>query len=156
MKRFIVWIIILMLVVPAGMAEETGPVEERPVLYSMSSNLRGRIRPGKDHAVVVTFDMWAPLQPTGKVSEDHSWVEILTAESDRVWVNVNYLTERKYVFNVYTLWDEGIKIRSRPGNGKVTGTARKGQILEITNVVMGYGKCSKGWVDLDYFIEDCE
>lgn len=64
--------------------------------------------------------------------------------------------QRREVIHVYTLWDEGIKIRSKPGEGKVTGIARKNQVLEITQVVMGYGRCDKGWVDLEYFIEDCE
>ena len=60
------------------------------------------------------------------------------------------------MIHVYTLWEEGIRIRSKPGKGRVTGRARKDQILEITQIVLGYGKCSRGWVDLSYFIEECE
>ena len=150
MKRLIAWIIILMLVIPAAFADE------ETVLYTMSKNLQGRIRPGKKYESLVSFDIWTQLYPTGRLSDDRMWVEVRTIEGDLVWCSINYLTERIDVIHVYTLWESGVKIRSRPGGGKVTGIARKEQVLEITNVVMGYGKCSKGWVELDYFIEDYE
>lgn len=130
--------------------------EERNDLYVMTKSLNGRIRPGKRYQVVTSFELMTPLHPTGRFSSDRKWVEIETAENELVWCNIDYLTERMDIFHVYTLWDEGVKIRSKPGDGKVVGMARKNQVLEITQVVMGYGKCSKGWVDLSYFIEDCE
>ena len=130
--------------------------EEYPILYSMSKNLQGRIRPGKKYEALVSFDLWTRLHPTGRTSDDRMWVEVRSDEGDLVWCNANYLTETINVLHVYTLWDEGVKIRSKPGNGKVTGVARKEQVLEITNVVMGYGKCEKGWVEMDYFIIDCD
>lgn len=130
--------------------------EEYPVLYAMSKSLQGRIRPGKKYEALVSFDMWTQLYPTGRVSEDRMWIEVRSTEGDLVWCNVNYLTETMNVLHVYTLWEDGVKIRSRPGGGKVTGTAKREQVLEITQVVMGYGKCSKGWIDMEYFIIDCE
>lgn len=152
---FIITFVALISIVAGASCEEEE--QEKPaLLYVMSDGLRGRIRPGKKFASVCVFDMWTPLEPTGRMSEDHLWVEIETAENDLVWCHIDYVTERREVIHVYTLWDEGVKIRQRPGYGKVTGTARKGQVLEITQVVMGYGKCSKGWVDLEYFIEDCD
>lgn len=150
MKKILVWIIILMLAVPAFADEEY------PVLYSMSKSLQGRIRPGKQYEALVSFDLWTQLYPTGRTSDDRMWIEVRSVEGDLVWCNANYLTETMNVLHVYTLWDEGVKIRSKPGNGKATGIARKEQILEITQVVMGYGKCSKGWVEMDYFIIDCD
>lgn len=152
MKRIIAWIIILMLVIPGALAEEEE--EEIPTLYSMSKNLQGRIRPGKKYEALTSFDMWTPLKPTGRMSEDRMWVEIRTWEDDLVWCNINYLTETQKVLHVYTLWESGVKIRSAPGGGRVTGTARREQMLEITQVVLGYGRCSKGWIELDYFIID--
>lgn len=129
--------------------------EENP-LYVMCKDLQGRIRPGKRYEALVSFDMWTPLNPTGRISDDRQWVEVRTAEGDLVWCNINYLTETRNMLRIYTLWDEGVKIRSKPGGGKVTGIARKEQVLDITQVVMGYGRCSKGWVEMDYFIIDCE
>ena len=131
--------------------------EEEPVyLYVMAKSLNGRIRPGKRYQTIVEFEMDTPLVPTGRWSKDHMWVEVVSAENDYVWCNVNYLTERREVIHVYSLNSGRIKIRKAPGHGRVTGYAREGEVLEITQVVMGYGKCSKGWVDLSYFIEDCE
>ena len=132
MKRILVWIIILVLMAPA-ISEEVKP----DLVYVMSDGLRGRIRPGKKYASSVVFDRWTPLQPTGRMSQDHLWIEIETSENDLVWCHVDYLTERRDVIHVYTLWDEGVKLRQRPGYGKTTGTAKKNQVLEITQVLMG-------------------
>lgn len=125
-------------------------------LYVMSDSLRGRIRPGKKYHTVVEFDYGTPLTPTGRWSKDHQWLEIVSAENDLVWCSINYLTERKEVIHVFSLNDQRIAIRKCPGYGKVTGYVCKGQILEITQVIMGYGRCDKGWIDLSYFIEDCD
>lgn len=138
------------------MAAVSALAEENPTLYVMCKDLQGRIRPGKRYEALVSFDMWTPLNPTGRISDDRQWVEVRTAEGDLVWCNINYLTETRNMLRIYTLWDEGVKIRSKPGGGKVTGIARKEQVLDITQVVMGYGRCSKGWVEMDYFIIDCE
>lgn len=153
MKKLIAVLCILCFLIPAVYA--CGE-EERIVLYSMSKNLQGRIRPGKKYEAVTSFDMWTPVYPTGRMSDDRMWVEVRTTESDLVWCSINYLTETRDVLHVYTLWESGVKIRSKPGAGKVTGTARREQVLEITQVVMGYGKCNKGWIEMDYFIIDCE
>lgn len=152
-KKAIVILCALCIMMPVlSVCEE---VEYQP-LYVMCKDLQGRIRPGKKYEVLMHFDMWTQLQPTGRMSDDRQWVEVITSESDLVWCNVNYLTETRNLLHVYTLWEDGVKIRSRPGSGKVTGTARKEKVLDITQVVMGYGKCSKGWVDMEYFIIDCE
>jgi len=137
-------------------AEEDEEEPEYAPLYVMTKSLNGRSRPGKKYPTIVEFEMWTPLQTTGRMSRDHQWIEIRSTEGDVVWCNVNYLSERTDLFYIYTLNRQPIKIRKNPGCGKVTGYAKKEQRLEITQVVMGYGKCSKGWVDLSYFIEDCD
>ena len=147
---------ILCVLIVVIMAMHVSGGEEYQPLYVMCKDLHGRIRPGKKYDSIVSFDMWTELEPTGRMSDDRQWVEVITAETDRVWCNINYLTETKNVLRVYTLWEEGVKIRSRPGSGKVIGIARREQALDITQVIMGYGKCSKGWVEMDYFIIDCE
>ena len=157
--KLIIYIIVTVIIVSCTLfvLSDLGLAEEQlDKLYIMSKSLNGRIRPGKKYHAVVTFEYGIPLTPTGRWSRDHQWVEIETAENDLVWCNVNYLTERREVIHVYTLNDQKIAIRKSPGYGKVTGYAKKEQVLEITQVVMGYGRCSKGWVDLSYFIEDCE
>lgn len=138
----------------AGLAEEAEEIELQP-LYVMTKVLYGRIRPGKKYQAVCQFELGTPIMPTGRVSQDHLWIEICSAENDIVWCHIDYLSETKEVIRVFTLNDK-IKIRKYPGIGKVTGYAKKGQIIEITQVVMGYGKCSRGWVDLSYFLIDCE
>ena len=130
--------------------------QEESGLYVITKSLYGRIRPGKKYQALCEFEYGAKLHPTGRMSADHMWIEIESAENYIVWCSVDYLTERNDVFYVYSLNDERIRIRKHPGAGKVTGYARKEEVLEITQVVMGYGRCVKGWVDLSYFIEDCE
>ena len=46
-----------------------------------------------------------------------------------------------------------IKIRSRPVKGKITGYLKKGKAIEIQLVVLGWGKCEKGWIDMDLLEE---
>ena len=157
MKRLLALLIALICLFSIGYAEEEEEIiQEEPRLYVMTKLLYGRIRPGKKYDAICEFEIGTPLEPTGRISKDHCWVEIKTAEDELVWCNVEYLTERMDVFHVFSLNDEAIKIRKHPGMGKVTGYARKEKVLEITQVVMGYGKCEKGWIDLSYFIEDCE
>jgi len=139
-----------------GIAEEAEEEPEYAPLYVMTKTLNGRMRPNKKSQAIVEFEMMTPLQPTGRMSRDRQWVEIRSAEGDVVWCSINYLSERTDVFYVYHLHKEKIKIRKSPGYGRITGYAKKEQRLEITQVIMGYGKCEKGWIDLSYFIEDCE
>lgn len=153
MRKVFAVMLSLLCLFSVGCAEEK---EEPTPLYVMTKSLNGRIRPGKKYQTVCEFELGTPLTPTGRMSEDHMWVEVVSAENDYVWCCVDYLTERKDVFHVYSLGEQPIKIRKRPGAGKVTGYAKCEQVLEITQVVMGYGRCSKGWVDLSYFIEDYE
>ena len=152
------FVIIMVHFVNVSKAEEEIDNEEPQYapLYVMTKVLNGRTRPGKKYPALVDFEMWTPLQPTGRMSRDHQWIEIRSTEGDVVWCSINYLSERTDVFYVYHLHKDRIKIRKYPGSGKVTGYAKKEQRLEITQVVMGYGKCNKGWIDLSYFIEDCE
>ena len=46
-----------------------------------------------------------------------------------------------------------IKIRSHPVNGKIRGYLKRGKTAEITQTVLGWGRCSKGWIDLNYVTE---
>ena len=153
MKKAILFVLLFSLLVGFGAAEES---EELRPMQIIANQLNGRARPSKKSMVEVVFDHDEKLSPTGKWSADHKWVEVFGGEGGTVWCSVNYLNERKDVFTVYSLNPGKIRIRKYPGAGKVTGSVRKGQKLEITQVVMGYGKCKRGWVDLSYFIEEEE
>ena len=152
MKKSFILGIVLVFLCGFGVSEEEGP--DLNPLYIMANQLNGRARPNKKSTIEARFDHDDEVFPTGKWSADRQWVEVFGGETGTVWCSVDYLTERDEVFTVYSLNKGGIRIRSKPGAGKVTGTIRKEQRVEITQVVMGYGKCKKGWVDLSYFIEE--
>lgn len=158
MKRKLIIVLCMLcaaLVSLSAYGEETEEETFQP-LYVICKELKGRIRPGKKYEAIVSFEMWTQLMPTGRMSKDRQWVEVMTAEGDLVWCSINYLSETTELLHVYNLWDEGVRIREKPGCGRVTGIAKKEQILDITQIVMGYGKCDRGWIDMDYFIIDCE
>ena len=106
MKRAIAMILAAVLLMGTAWAEEE--TEPAP-LYVMAGRLFGRIRPGKNHAVIAEFDMGTKLKPTGRMSKDHKWIEIETMENELCWCSVDYLTEREDVFHVYTL-NDSVKI----------------------------------------------
>lgn len=77
-----------------------------------------------------------------------------SAEWQAVWVHIGYFSE--YLVSGYTAVNlnyDKVKIRSRPYDGRVTGYLKKGEEIEILQVVMGWGKTSKGWIDLYYLQE---
>jgi len=149
MKRALTVLLILSLFAGVGAAEE-----DLNAVHVTAHQLNGRVRPSKKSMVELVFDHNDSLSPTGKWSADHKWVEIIGGENGTVWCSVEYLSERDDVFTVYSLNPGKIRIRSQPGAGKVTGSVKKEQRIEITQVVMGYGRCKRGWVDLSYFIEE--
>ena len=128
-------------------------IEHNKVIVIVDS-LNGRFRPSKSSPVLAEYTFLDELTPTGKWSKDHQWIEIYHPEEGELWVNINYISERLDIFEVYTLNDQPIKVRSKPEVGKVKKYLKKDQHVEITQVVMGYGRCEYGWLDLGYFIEE--
>ena len=123
-------------------------------LIVIVDTLNGRFRPDKKSPVLAEYEFLDELTPTGKWSKDRMWVEVTHPEEKTVWININYVSERLDVFEVYTLNDQPIKVRSKPEVGKVKKYLHKDEHVEITQVVMGYGRCGWGWLDLGYFIEE--
>ena len=123
-------------------------------LYVTGSNLNCRMAPDRHSYVVTELEKGQEIQSTGRWSKDHKWVEIFHPEYGNLWCSCQYLTERTDIFTAETLWDEPIKIRKQPVNGKVTGKLKKGRTIEITQVIFGWGRCKQGWIDLSYCIED--
>lgn len=117
------------------------------------SNLNCRMAPNKHSYIVTELEKGQEIQLTGRWSKDRRWVEIEHCEYGRLWCDYHYLTERTDSFIVETLCDDPVKIRKQVFNGKVKGYLRKNKTLEITQVVLGWGKCSQGWIDLEYCIE---
>lgn len=115
--------------------------------------LNGRANPRKTSFIEAKFDQGDILQATGDWSEDHHWIEVVGGETGTVWVYADYVSERKKIFTVVNKNYKTVKIRSRPVDGRVIGYVKKGRKIEITQVVLGWGKCKTGWVDL-YYLEE--
>ena len=145
-----VLIMISVLMHNAGLAEE----QEYNPLYVVADVLNGRAHPTKKSPVEAIFDYGDKLIPTGKISRDKEWVEVAGGESGTVWVHVNYVSERFTEFTAVNLNNGRIKIRSKIDGGKLKGYVKHGKMIEVDRVVLGWGHTSKGWIDLDYFIEE--
>lgn len=94
------------------------------------------------------------LQPTGEWSKTYKWIEVYGGECEKAWVDIRYVSERTEEFVVINLWHNKVKIRKDPVNGKVVGYLRKNKELWIDQVVLGWGHCSKGWIDLSLVYEE--
>lgn len=151
MKRIWILLIIMLMAVSHAYSEETVLT-----LTVTGSNLNCRMAANKHSYVVTELEKGQEIPSTGRWSKNHRWVEIDHPEFGRLWCSYEFLTERTDSFSVETLWDEPIKIRKQPVNGRVTGYLRKGKTIEITQVILGWGKCAKGWIDLEYCIETGE
>ena len=127
----------------------------RPV-YSLAELLNGRRAPKKSAKDIAWFLYGSEIERTGRWSQDHCWVEVYGGEDGVCWVNVNYISERMECFEVCNENNDTVKIREHPGAGRVKGYARHGDKLLITQVIGCYGRCDRGWVDLDYFVEEVE
>lgn len=128
--------------------------EEYKDLYVTADVLNGRAWPTKKASIEAIFDYGDKLKPTGRWSKNFEWVEVEAGESGTVWVHYKYVSERVLPFEVKNESNGKIKIRNKPGGkGKVRGYIKNGKTVEIDRAVLGWGHCSKGWVDLDYFSE---
>jgi len=151
-KKLIFLFLVFALIFGVSFAEEEN--NEHSNLIVITDTLNGRFRPNKKASVLAEYEFGDILIPTGKWSKDHMWVQVLHPEEEYVWVNVNYISERLDIFEVYTLCDTKVRIRKSPGSGKTTGYLKKEQHVEVDQVVLGFGHTDKGWIDLSYFIEE--
>lgn len=134
--------------VSTGKAEDSKEVQ----MYVIASQLNGRAFPTKKAQIEARFDYGEVVTSTGRWSEDMKWVEIKGGDSGTCWCKADYLTERLHPFTVENEHKTKIKIRSLP-NGKARSYLGPGRTLKITQVVLGWGKSKRGWVDLEYLIE---
>ena len=147
----VILVMVSVLMYNAGIAE----TPEYNPLYVVADVLNGRAHPTKKAPIEAVYDYGDQLIPTGKLSRDKEWVEVLGGESGTVWVHVNYVSERFAEFLVVNANNGKVKIRSKIGGGKVKGYVKHGREIWIDRVVLGWGHTFKGgWVDLDYFVEE--
>lgn len=131
-----------------------GFAEECTDMYVTAKLLNGRATPSKKGTKEALFDKGDKVQATGEWSKDHHWVEIIGGETGTVWCDIRYLTERKGAFMVRNNGSTPVKIRKNPFNGKLTGYLKKGKAVVIEQVVLGWGRCEKGWINLYYVDEE--
>ena len=117
--------------------------------------LNGRLNPSKGAMKTAFFDRGDELELTGWWSEDHNWVEVYAGESGACWVARQYVTERTEPFMVINQEYDKVKIRKKPSDkARVVGHLKRGRELQITQVLLGWGKCKEGWIDLYYVQEE--
>ena len=149
---------ILILLVLAGCALldlESAQSEEYTELLRVTANhLNGRSAPGKKNRIEAMFDEGDILEATGEWNKTHTWVEVKGGENGTVWCDARYVNALEQPITVKYKGKGKVKIRKTPVNGKITGYLKSGKEIEITQVVLGWAKCSKGWIDLDYLTEE--
>ena len=116
--------------------------------------LNGRAAPRKIASIEARFDYGDIITLTGEWSDDHKWVEAIGGETGTVWVSIRYISERKH-FTAQNLYYKEVKVRDWPVKGKVHHIIKKGQTVEIEQVILGWGKTKWGWVDL-YYLEEVQ
>ena len=122
-------------------------------LLVTASILNGRAWPRTTAKIEAFYDDGEWVDATGKWSDDRKWIEVIGGETGTVWCAMKYLTERPMTFKVINENRSSVKIRKHPVDGAVVGYLKPGKTLKITQVVLGWGKCKSGWVDLDYLVE---
>lgn len=154
MKRIIAMITAILLIVATAYASENTNMEGHRVIVT-AKLLNGRMNPSKGAMKTAFFDKGDDIELTGWWSDDHDWVEVYAGEAGACWVARQYVTERTDTFMVVNQDYNKVKIRKKPSdNSKVTGYLRKGREIEITQVLLGWGKCKLGWIDLYYVMEE--
>lgn len=141
----ILWL--LLLPVPTK-AEET----EMTKLTVTANMLNGRAKPGKQSSVEAVFDRGDILEALGW-SENHHWIEVRGGETGTVWVWWGYVSERTDETRWWNNCGTKVKIRKEPF-GTVTKYLKRGGEVVVDQIVLGWGHCSDGWIDLSYLTEE--
>jgi hypothetical protein len=150
MKRLLVGLIALaMLWIGCGCAE----TEKTIPMTVIADCLNGRSAPRKTAFVEARFSFEDPVEAI-RWSKDHNWIEVYGGETGTVWVWYEYVTERYGDYMVFINDCSGkVKIRKKP-YGRVIGYLKNEDEVFIEQVVLGWGRCSKGWIDLSFLTEE--
>ena len=122
-------------------------------LTVIASQLNCRAFPTTKSHKEAFFDYGDVIEATGKWSEDYKWIEVVAGEGGSAWCMAKYLTERTDSFIASNEGRKSVRIRKSPVDGRVMGYLRPEKTVKITQVVLGWGKCKKGWIDLGYLCE---
>ena len=148
----LVLVIIAMIFVFIDSAKSEGNDYDGTVLYVTASQLYGRYTPKKNGIIEALFDKGDKVIATGEWSKDMLWVEVYGGECGTVWCKAEYLSEINEPVTMENTFGYKIKVRSKPGkSGKVKGYVKGYQKITVTQIVLGWGRTKKGWVDLSYF-----
>lgn len=150
LRHFWIWIAVIVALF-AAMKWAIG--EGETTMFVTASQLNGRAFPTTKSRVEAFFDYGDLVEATGKWSDDHKWVEIKGGEGGTVWCMARYLTERTESFKAVNEGRKSVNIRKSPVEGKVVGKLKGGRMIKISQVVLGWGKCKSGWIDLEYLCE---
>lgn len=153
MKRVFLVILAFTILFSTALAYDETNIEGHFVTVT-ARLLNGRMTPSKGAMKTAFFDRGDVVELTGRWSDDHDWVEVVAGEAGTCWVARQYVTERTESFTVYNRDYKKVKIRKKPyDKSKVAGYLRKDREIEITKVLLGWGKCKLGWIDL-YYVEE--
>ena len=155
MKRILCLLLCLFVLVPSAcMAVDDSNMEGHTAIVT-AKLLNGRMNPSKGAMKTAFFDRGDAIELTGYWSDDHEWVEVYAGEAGACWVAKQYVTERTGSFTVINSDYNKVKIRKKPTEkSKTTGYLRQGKEIEITQVILGWGRCKLGWIDLYYVQEE--
>lgn len=149
-------IFVLIIAIASLIWTSTAKAEEGTMMYVMATQLNGRTSPSKRNNVEVVFEHGDWVEAL-EWSNDYKWIKIKGGESGILWCSAQYLTERTDVFIVKNLpAGRSVKIRKTPVTGKISGKVKGGGTIEVQQVVFGWGRTKKGWIDLEYFVEVTE
>lgn len=143
-------VVLIAILLPSGGHSESFEHTEVVVTAKL---LNGRATPSKKAKVEALFDRGDVLKAYDW-SESHHWIEVEGGETGTVWVWWEYLTEQTEDYSVW-INDYGtdIKIRREPF-GRVTGYLKRGKEVVVTQIVLGWGKCDNGWIELKFLTEE--
>lgn len=154
MKRVLAVLLIVLLLAGRACASENDDSEEHWATVT-ANLLNGRMNPSKGSIKTALFDRNDTIELTGRWDDNHNWVEVHAGESGTCWVARQYVTERTEPFMVINMEYSKVRIRRTPSDkGRVSGYLRRGREVEITQVLLGWGKCRSGWIDLYYVQEE--
>lgn len=154
MKKIISAILIFFLLFSCCLAEE----DEEDIwiskeLHVIANLLNGRAKPSKKSTVEARFDKYDTVEATGEWSNNHEWVEVMGGESGTVWCSIQYVSEIYEPVIYENRGRQRIKIRKKPIDGRVVAYLYGGKTIKITQIVNGWGKSKKGWIDMSYLVE---
>ena len=155
MKRILCLLLCLLMLIPSVCTAADDSNMEGHTVIVTAKLLNGRMSPSKGAMKTAFFDRGDTIELTGYWSDDHEWVEVYAGEAGACWVAKQYVTERTGSFTVVNNDYNKIKIRKKPTEkSKTTGYLRQGKEIEITQVILGWGRCKLGWIDLYYVQEE--